>query len=157
MVKTILSLIRISHYQFFSIVRRDRQSRGVGVAFHIADHFAWSIPDTELNPSVECLCVDVHMGTKTTRICNFYRPPSAPFHLLVWLFLWYHRVNFGYGTWSYSDRRFQFWFFSACRVQELYKYAKFLLCISLLKNLLISLLTLNPGLIILYFGKQISA
>ena len=59
-----------------SIIRRDRNINGGGVAFYVNHRLDWSIPDLKLSPEVECLCIDVHHGSKTTRICNFYRPES---------------------------------------------------------------------------------
>ena len=80
----------------FSIIRRDRPSRGGGVAIYISDHLAWSSPDIKITSSVEYLCIDVHLGTKTFRICNFYRPPDSP---ISWLDSFYETLE------SVSDTR----------------------------------------------------
>ena len=65
------------HIPNFTLVRRDRQAQGGGVAIYVKDYSGYSIPDLPLDPSIECLCIDVHLGTKTTRLCNVYRPLNS--------------------------------------------------------------------------------
>ena len=60
----------------FSMIRKDRGAAYGGVAFYIHSNLGWSIPDLNLDPDLELLCIDVHSGSKTTRICNVYRPDS---------------------------------------------------------------------------------
>ena len=63
----------------FSIVRRDRNSRGGGVAFYLSDiSLGWSIPNLHFPSTVEIICIDIHKRTNTTRLCNVYRPPNSP-------------------------------------------------------------------------------
>lgn len=62
----------------FSLFRRDRATPGGGVAIYINDtRLGVSVPPLSLCGRIELLCVDIHSGARTTRVCNTYRPPNS--------------------------------------------------------------------------------
>ena len=62
----------------YSIVRCDRPGRGGGgVAIYFSNRVGWSTSNINNNTQLEYICADVHVGRKTTRVCNVYRPPNS--------------------------------------------------------------------------------
>lgn len=58
----------------YNIVRKDRNSKGGGVAILLRDHLTYSIVPT--TPSIEILCIDLLISTSFIRVIAGYRPPS---------------------------------------------------------------------------------
>ena len=61
----------------YSVVRHDRSREGGGTAFYIHESLGYPTPVLNLDPDIECLCLDVHFGRSTIRLLNVYRTNQA--------------------------------------------------------------------------------
>lgn len=62
----------------FNIVRKDRDGRGLGVAFYIKNHLKFTVLAVHQNSPLEQLWISLKCRGKKMCLGTLYRPPSAP-------------------------------------------------------------------------------
>ena len=67
----------------YSVVRKDRNRHGGGVALYVTDRLTYKIPAlNNVHDGTEYVLVEAYKGTLPSRVCCVYRPPDSS---LSWL------------------------------------------------------------------------
>lgn len=76
-------LVRVDDY---NLIRRDRGSRGGGVAIYIRNTFNYKVLDSQLHEALEQIWIEIKLNKQTYIIGSLYRPPKKNYLDFITIF-----------------------------------------------------------------------